>query len=204
MPREVHAGKLLSLDHGILVRVGSRDAEDRFTAEDLRASLKERGIPSRATGPVVELLRTNTASARTLLAAAHVTFDPAMHDEGYVILPRARGLAVIAATSTGLFYGAQTVKQLVMDGDMAMRRWQGRPASDRHHPDRHTSRHQTGPRFRIAASTTISRAVPSLHSSSRSARSALSPLISSTSTRPISSTRSPIRPRRSWRHPAGP
>ena len=37
-----------------------------------------------------------------------------MHDEGYVILPRRRGLAVIAATSTGLFYGAQTVKQLVI------------------------------------------------------------------------------------------
>ncbi len=114
MPREVHAGKLLSLDHGIVVRTGSRDAEDRFTAEDLRASLKERGIPSRASGPVIELLRANTATARTLLAAAHVTFDPAMHDEGYVILPRARGVAVIAATSAGLFYGAQTVKQLVI------------------------------------------------------------------------------------------
>jgi hexosaminidase len=114
-PREVHAGKLLPLNRGILVRVGSRDAEDRFTAEDLRASLKERGIPSRASGPVVDLLRTNSASARTLLAAAHLTFDPAMHDEGYVILPRPRGLAVIAATSTGLFYGAQTVKQLIVD-----------------------------------------------------------------------------------------
>jgi hexosaminidase len=52
-PREVHAGKLLSLDHGIVVRAASRDAEDRFTAEDLRASLKERGIPIRASGPVV-------------------------------------------------------------------------------------------------------------------------------------------------------
>jgi hypothetical protein len=116
MPREVRAGKLLSLDRGILVRVGSRDAEDRFTAEDLRASLKERGIPSRASGPIIELLRSNTATARTLLAAAHVTFEPAMHDEGYVILPRARGLAVVAATSSGLFYGAQTVKQLVING----------------------------------------------------------------------------------------
>jgi hypothetical protein len=116
MPREVRAGKLLSLDHGIVVRAGSRDAEDRFAAEDLRASLKERGISIRASGPVVELLRTNSASARALLAAAHVTYDPAMHDEGYVILPRSRGLAVIAATSTGLFYGAQTVKQLVIHG----------------------------------------------------------------------------------------
>ena len=38
MPREVQAGKLLPLDRGILIRTGSRDAEDRFTAEDLRAT----------------------------------------------------------------------------------------------------------------------------------------------------------------------
>jgi hypothetical protein len=36
-----------------------------------------------------------------------------MHDEGYVIVPAGtRGLAVIAETSAGIFYGAQTVKQL--------------------------------------------------------------------------------------------
>jgi hexosaminidase len=116
MPREAQPGKLLSLDRGIFVRVGSRDAEDRFTGEDLRTTLKERGIPSRASGPIVDLLRTNTVSGRALLAAAHLTFDPAMHDEGYVILPGAHGLAVIAATAAGLFYGAQTVKQLVVDG----------------------------------------------------------------------------------------
>ncbi|HEY1767010.1 MAG TPA: glycoside hydrolase family 20 zincin-like fold domain-containing protein, partial [Terracidiphilus sp.] len=116
LPREVQPGKVLPLGRGIVVRTGSRDAEDRFTAEDLRATLKERGIPSRASGPVVDLLRTNTASGRALLAAAHISFDPAMHDEGYVILPRAHGLAVIAATPAGLFYGAQTVKQLVING----------------------------------------------------------------------------------------
>ncbi|MGA9716880.1 MAG: family 20 glycosylhydrolase [Acidobacteriaceae bacterium] len=114
MPREVQAGRLLPLNRGILIRVGSRDAEERFTAEDLRATLKERGIPSRAAGPVVELLRGTTPAGRALLASAHITFDPTMHDEGYVILPRRRGLAVIAETSAGLFYGAQTVKQLVV------------------------------------------------------------------------------------------
>jgi hypothetical protein len=117
MPRQVQPGKVLSLDQGILIRTGSRNAEDRFTADDLRATLKQRGIHARTGGPIVDLLRTNTASARELLAAAHLTFDPAMHDEGYVILPRRRGLAVIAATSTGLFYAAQTVKQLITRND---------------------------------------------------------------------------------------
>ena len=131
MPREAQPGKLLSLDRGIVVRGASRDAEDRFTAEDLRTTLKQRGIPGRASGPIVDLLRTNTASGRALLAAAHLTFDPAMHDEGYIILPRAHGLAVIAATAAGLFYGAQTVKQLVVDGGPGGQ-WQGRSTSDRH------------------------------------------------------------------------
>jgi hypothetical protein len=114
MPRELQVSRIPSLDHGLLVRTGSRDAEDRFSAEDLRATLKERGVPSRAAGVLVELLRTTSPSGRTLLASSHITLEPAMHDEGYVIVPRRRGLAVVAATSTGLFYGAQTVKQLLL------------------------------------------------------------------------------------------
>src|ERR1700753_1648652 len=107
MPRELHTGSTLSLDHGVLVRTGSGDPEERVTAADLRAPLKEGGIPTRATGPVLELLRTNTPSARALLAASHITFEAAMHDEGYVIVPRRRGLAALAAPSAGLFLGAQ-------------------------------------------------------------------------------------------------
>ncbi|HEX6773935.1 MAG TPA: glycoside hydrolase family 20 zincin-like fold domain-containing protein, partial [Acidobacteriaceae bacterium] len=117
MPREVQAAKLLPLERGILIRNASRDADDRFTMEDLRATLKERGIPARTAGSVIELLRANTPTARALLASAHISFEPAMHDEGYVILPRRRGLAVIAETAAGLFYGAQTVKQLVIVGE---------------------------------------------------------------------------------------
>jgi hexosaminidase len=117
MPREVQAGKLLPLQRGIFIRSTSHDTEDRFTADDLRATLKDRGISIRAAGSAIELLRANTPAARALLASAHIHFDPAMHDEGYVILPRRHGIAVIAETSAGLFYGAQTVKQLVISAD---------------------------------------------------------------------------------------
>src|SRR3954470_9822580 len=41
MPREVRAGDVLSLNHGVLVRTGSLDPEDRFTADDLRAAIEE-------------------------------------------------------------------------------------------------------------------------------------------------------------------
>ena len=113
MPREVRPGEVLPLDHGLLVRTGSLDAEDRFTAEDLRAAITEHKVSAHTGGPMVELLRANTATARAVLAAEHQEFDPAMHDEGYVIVPHAHGLAVVAATGAGLFYGAQTVKQMI-------------------------------------------------------------------------------------------
>src|ERR1700759_3034363 len=120
MPRQVQAGPVLSLDHGVLVRTGSLDPGDRFTAADLRAAIEEHGRPAHAGGPIIDLLRTNTASARALLASAHLTFDPVMHDEGYVIVPQPHELAVIADTGTGLFYGAQTVKQLIIGNGHAV------------------------------------------------------------------------------------
>jgi hexosaminidase len=114
MPRQVHAGPVLSLDHGVLVRTGSLDAEDRFTADDLRAGIEEHGVSAHTGGPMIDLLRSNTASARAMLAEAHFNIDPAMHDEGYIIVPQPHELAIIAATAAGLFYGAQTVKQLII------------------------------------------------------------------------------------------
>jgi hypothetical protein len=61
-------------------------------------------------------VRADTPAGRTLLASAHRALTPEMRAEGYVLVPRRRGLAVVAASSTGLFYGVQTVKQLVVGG----------------------------------------------------------------------------------------
>lgn len=36
-----------------------------------------------------------------------------MHEEGYLILPYANGIAVIADTAAGIFYGVQTAKQMI-------------------------------------------------------------------------------------------
>ena len=88
-------------------------AEDGFAAEDLiEQSLGKRSVHKDA--PFIRLERADTDEAKALLAAHHLTFDAPMHDEGYVIVPDDKGgLAVIAETAQGIFYGAQTVKQLV-------------------------------------------------------------------------------------------
>jgi hypothetical protein len=89
--------------------------EDELAAKDLEQSLKERGVRVATGLPLgISLVRADAASGRTLLASRHLSWDSAMHDEGYVILPDSRaGLAIIGQSAAGLFYGAQTVKQLV-------------------------------------------------------------------------------------------
>jgi hexosaminidase len=105
----IHVGEA-----GIMV-LTNPNSEDRFLVEDLAS------VPGvRPTGPhrdddvAIKLLHADSETARSLLTASKLHFDPVMRDEGYVLVPEARrGLAVIAETSTGLFYGAQTVKQLI-------------------------------------------------------------------------------------------
>jgi hypothetical protein len=112
-PRECIAVERIPIGGvGFFVSAGN-DAEDGFAAEDLiEDRLGKRSV--REDAPFIRLERAQTAAAQALLARHHLSFDPAMRDEGYIIVPDGEGgLAVIAETSAGIFYGAQTVKQLI-------------------------------------------------------------------------------------------
>jgi hexosaminidase len=108
MPREIHPQADQPLTAGVHITCAScaSDADDRFAAQDLADSLTARGIPT-----------TNPAGLEIQLTrlAAHPVpnFDPAMAAEGYVIASTPGTLTVTAESAEGLFYGAQTVKQLV-------------------------------------------------------------------------------------------
>ena len=107
MPREVRAGATVPLLSGVRVMCGACSAEDRFAADDLEATLKERGVPAKAAnGFAIELVRGSGA-------ALPAGFDEAMRAEGYTISATANGVLVTGATAEGLFYGAQTAKQMV-------------------------------------------------------------------------------------------
>jgi hypothetical protein len=58
------------------------------------------------------LLRQQTKKAEAILTREHITFDSAMHDEGYVLVTDGNVTYDIAATGAGIYYGAQTIKQL--------------------------------------------------------------------------------------------
>ncbi len=112
VPREVHASVVEPLGHGVRVLCAAPCAtEDQFAADDLAASLQARNIPvAAANGFPIELSR--------LSAHPEPKFTDEMKAEGYVITTTSSGLTVVGATAEGLFYGAQTVKQLV-EGDGA-------------------------------------------------------------------------------------
>ncbi len=88
--------------------------EDRFAAEDLLATLRERGVPAGVSGRTrVRLLRAGDGAARIALRQAKLDFTPALREEGYVLLARGGAVDVIGQSAAGVFYGVQTLKQLV-------------------------------------------------------------------------------------------
>jgi len=116
LPREVVARPGQRLDAGVSVSAPGGNAEDRFAAGDLAATLRERGVRAPAAagaGMQVVLLRRDAAAARALLERHALRFEPAMEPEGYVLVTEPRRVTVVGATAAGVFYGAQTVKQLV-------------------------------------------------------------------------------------------
>jgi hypothetical protein len=114
-PRQVARLHDVTLKRGLGIELPG-NAEDRFAARDLGDALKARdirvvygtGVPVR-----VEFLRNGTARARALLADAKFEWTAAMDDEGYAIVSGDTHVTVIAHSAAGIFYGAQTVKQLV-------------------------------------------------------------------------------------------
>jgi hexosaminidase len=113
-PREAHWGEPALLPAKIVVTVPVRNAEDEFAAKDLEQAIAalepggKAGLPYR-----IALLRTGSAEASTVLARSKLDFDAAMRSEGYALVIEPRQAFVIGATGSGVFYGVQTLKQLL-------------------------------------------------------------------------------------------
>jgi hexosaminidase len=117
-PRELSYVRQVPLRTGVTIEVGT-SAADKFTAADLTEELKARGVQvvtARPTPPRtvrVLLLRTSGPTAKALLRRMKLTWSDTLGTEGYMIVPDSNRLAVIADSAQGLFYGVQTVKQLL-------------------------------------------------------------------------------------------
>jgi hypothetical protein len=109
IPRQLQAGAVQPLPQGLRITCNScfTDTEDNFTVQDLIQSFASRSIAT--SGPfTVQLTRVQT-------------LPDEMKPEGYTITPGPNTLTLSATTSAGLFYAAQTLKQLVVnDGARAV------------------------------------------------------------------------------------
>jgi hexosaminidase len=99
---------------GVRVTV-EEEAEDQLAADDLRETLKLHGVTEPAeSSNRIALIRAGSEQGKKLMELHSLKFDAPMHDEGYLIVPdNGRGLVVLAETPAGMFYGVQTVKQLI-------------------------------------------------------------------------------------------
>jgi hypothetical protein len=114
-PRECVAVDSLPIGDSGLVLPDEEAAVPNFTLRDLAETLKERGVQiNEHDAPQLLFFRADSKQGASLLKDIHLQFDPAMNDEGYVIAPAGvRSIVIVAKTSVGFFYGAQTVKQLM-------------------------------------------------------------------------------------------
>jgi hexosaminidase len=115
-PRELHLGQKTSLPARIQVLVPGRDVADGFAAKDLEAALKQ--MPSGSAGRTaqfyrIDLLRADSVAAKAVLHRTGLTFDPAMQSEGYILVIENQRTYIIGASSSGVFYGVQTLKQML-------------------------------------------------------------------------------------------
>jgi hexosaminidase len=133
MPRELQAGELFPV-HAAEIAVPGADSEDFFTAQNLKVALTQGGVPvSSSTGIVdltVVLLRDTADDAKQLLTANKLSLDAPMEDEGYVLVSRHNAdgrstVAIIGHTAAGIFYGAQTLKQMLQQDAGITKLWTG-------------------------------------------------------------------------------
>jgi hexosaminidase len=137
-PRELQMGTAAGFKSTAATRivVASRSADDRFAAgllaEDLKALVgRAPGIETRlprrsaaggvdaipglpAAGSVIYIGRIDgDSSLRTRLRRAKLLDDRTLDEEGYVLLAEPGRVVVAANTAQGVFYGVQTLRQLL-------------------------------------------------------------------------------------------
>ncbi|MEO8029709.1 MAG: glycoside hydrolase family 20 zincin-like fold domain-containing protein [Gemmatimonadota bacterium] len=120
-PRQYESRPVISLAGGLSIAPAA-NPDDRFAAADLVDALKQRGIRATAgRGPVISLIRTGTAGANRFVAATAFFADTTHRAEGYWLSASGSQVTIVASTSAGIFYGVQTLKQLIEGNGSAAR-----------------------------------------------------------------------------------
>ncbi|MCA1579734.1 MAG: beta-N-acetylhexosaminidase [Acidobacteria bacterium] len=117
-PRQLTAtGQVFSLRGAHVELADSRSQEDRFAAEDFISDVKEVGINLKVRGgrdrKAILIGRIGLSAIQSALKREKVEAPANLNGEGYVLHASPNGVIVAGASAAGVFYGLQTLKQLV-------------------------------------------------------------------------------------------
>lgn len=124
-PREIKTGSYVAIPRSVSISAAA-SGDDRFAATELANTLRDRGLrtsttatatattPTPTTGTYrVTLARADSPVGRQLLDAYALALNGDQRAEGYAIVSDKDQTVVVAASAAGIFYGVQTVKQLI-------------------------------------------------------------------------------------------
>jgi N-acetyl-beta-hexosaminidase len=111
-PREANWDGEVGIPDGIRVTVPGHDAEDEFAAKDLEEAAQKAGVKVDR-GYAVVLLRAGSSEGKAALEQNHLKLTPEMAAEGYALAIGQKRAVIVAESSTGIFYGVQTLKQML-------------------------------------------------------------------------------------------
>lgn len=116
-PREVRPGSG-SLLMARSLTIGTDNDEDRFAAGMLVRELRDiehvhASVQNMSLTDKIVLVRQDTSLGRRILRNAGLELPLAAQKEGYALVVNERQAAVVAGSSAGIFYGVQTLRQLM-------------------------------------------------------------------------------------------
>ena len=112
-PREVVVNdEIFRLDRAHIVLADPRSAEDRFAATDFNEEFGVR-IRNARDRKAILIGQIGLPAIQRALKAANVDVPADLNEEGYVLHAGANGVIVAGGSAAGVFYGLQTLKQLV-------------------------------------------------------------------------------------------
>jgi hypothetical protein len=119
-PRQMTAnGESFAMDRGVHLRLADpKSADDRFAAVDFIDDVKqtsgiELGLSAGNRRREILVGKLDLPAIQRVLKKRGISLSESLGDEGYLVDVRKDGVVIAATTAAGVFYGLQTLKQLV-------------------------------------------------------------------------------------------